>query len=128
MKKSFATAEKRVRYLGSAKEGVGHWWWQRVSAMALIPLSIWFIASLVLLSGADYSLWRAWVQSPYVAVGMALFMLGAIYHGVLGLQVVIEDYLPHHGSRLFWILLVNFAGWILGALSLVVFIQLFVGR
>ena len=54
----------RARGLGSAKDGVHHWWIQRLTAIALIPLVVWFAISLVMLSGADFNMVRAWIGSP----------------------------------------------------------------
>ena len=82
----------RVRGLGSAKEGVGHWWAQRLTALALIPLSLWFVISVVAHSGADYQAMRDWVGSPLVAGLLILLIVSTFYHVYLGLQVVIEDY------------------------------------
>ena len=82
----------RVRGLGSAKEGVGHWWAQRLTALALIPLSLWFVISVVAHTGADYQAMRDWVGSPLVAGLLILLIVSTFYHVYLGLQVVIEDY------------------------------------
>ncbi len=82
----------RVRGLGSAKEGVGHWWAQRLTALALIPLSLWFVISVVAHSGADHEAMRDWVGSPLVAGLLILLIVSTFYHVYLGLQVVIEDY------------------------------------
>jgi succinate dehydrogenase / fumarate reductase membrane anchor subunit len=82
----------RARGLGSAKEGVGHWWAQRLTAIALIPLVVWFAVSLVMLSGADFNTVRAWIGSPVVMV-LLIFTIGVgLHHGQLGMQVVYEDY------------------------------------
>jgi succinate dehydrogenase / fumarate reductase, membrane anchor subunit len=78
--------------LGSAKEGVEHWWAQRVSAVALIPLGLWFAASLVALAGADRAAVLAWLHAPVQAVLAILLLIAVFYHAALGLQVVVEDY------------------------------------
>ena len=78
--------------LGSAKEGVEHWWAQRVSAVALVVLGLWFAASLIAHAGADRSAVIAWLQSPVPAVLAILLLIALFYHAALGLQVVIEDY------------------------------------
>ena len=88
----FRTPLSRARGLGSAKEGLHHWWMQRVTAIALIPLVVWFAISLVMLSGADYAVVRAWIGSPLVMVLLTLTIGVGLYHGALGLQVVWEDY------------------------------------
>jgi succinate dehydrogenase / fumarate reductase membrane anchor subunit len=82
----------RARGLGSAKEGVHHGWRQRVTAIALIPLVVWFAISLVMLSGADYAVARAWIGSPLVMVLLTLTIAVGLYHATLGMQVVLEDY------------------------------------
>ena len=78
--------------LGSAKEGVEHWWAQRLSAIALVPLVVWFVISIIGLAGADRAAFVAWLHRPLSAVLFVLLLISAFYHGQLGLQVVIEDY------------------------------------
>ena len=95
---SFRTALGRARGLGSAKEGTGHWWGQRVSALALIPLSLWFAASLMHVVYGDYGAAAHWVHTPWVAVLLVLLLLTVFYHAYLGVQVVVEDYV--HGEAL----------------------------
>ena len=82
----------RARGLGSAKDGLHHWWLQRITAVALVPLVVWFAISLVMLSGADYSAVRAWIGSPLVMVLLILTIGIGLHHGQLGMQVVWEDY------------------------------------
>lgn len=82
----------RARGLGSAKEGAGHWIAQRVTAIVLIPLALWFAVSVIGLSHADYPTFKAWMGKPGNASLLLLTMLTVMYHAVLGLQVVIEDY------------------------------------
>lgn len=100
----------RARGLGSAKQGVHHFWVQRVSAVALIPLGLWFVFSIALLAakGASYEAVSHWVAAPSVAVTLALFLAAAFYHGALGLQVVIEDYVPQNGAKITLLLLTKF--------------------
>ena len=88
----FRSPLSRARGLGSAKEGVHHWWAQRLTAIALIPLVVWFAISLVMLSGAEYNVVRAWIGSPLVMVMLILTIGIGLHHGQLGLQVVWEDY------------------------------------
>lgn len=78
--------------LGSAKEGVGHWWSQRVSAVALIPLTLWFVASIIAHTGSEYATFIAWLRTPLASILMILLLIAIFYHTALGLQVVIEDY------------------------------------
>jgi succinate dehydrogenase / fumarate reductase membrane anchor subunit len=78
--------------LGSAKTGAEHWWAQRVSAVALIVLGVWFAAALIAHAGADHAAVVAWLRGPVVAILMILLVAATFYHAALGLQVVIEDY------------------------------------
>lgn len=82
----------RARGMGSAKDGAAHWWAQRVSAAALVPLSLWFVTSMVILTGADRSAVVAWLQAPFAAIVTTLLLIAVFYHMSLGVQVVIEDY------------------------------------
>jgi succinate dehydrogenase / fumarate reductase membrane anchor subunit len=86
--------------LGSAKEGVAHWWRQRVSALALVPLTLWFVIAVIGLIGADHAAFIAWVRSPMPAVFLVLLLVATFYHTALGLQVVIEDYIHGEVARL----------------------------
>jgi succinate dehydrogenase / fumarate reductase membrane anchor subunit len=82
----------RARGLGSARGGVEHWWMQRVTAAALIPLTLWFVVSLIALTGSDYNAFVAWLKAPFVAILMVLLLIALFHHMALGLQVVVEDY------------------------------------
>lgn len=107
------TPLSRARGLGSAKEGVHHWWMQRVTAIALIPLVMWFAISLVMLTGADFAVVRAWIGSPLVMVLLTLTIGVGLYHGQLGLQVVWEDY-TDGALRVFLILFTKFIAVLFG--------------
>jgi succinate dehydrogenase / fumarate reductase membrane anchor subunit len=78
--------------LGSAKGGVGHWWAERVSAVALVPLTLWFVASIIAHTHSSYAIFIAWLKMPIITVLMILLQIALFYHSALGLQVVIEDY------------------------------------
>jgi succinate dehydrogenase / fumarate reductase membrane anchor subunit len=78
--------------LGSAKNGVEHWWLQRVTAIALVPLTVWFTASLIAHADNDYPTLVAWLRMPIVTIAMVILLIALFYHTALGLQVVIEDY------------------------------------
>jgi succinate dehydrogenase / fumarate reductase, membrane anchor subunit len=93
--------------LGSAKEGVDHWWAQRVSAVALIVLGLWFVASLVALAGADRATVTAWLHGPLAAILTILTLAAVFYHSALGLQVVIEDYVHAEGVKIAAVVLVR---------------------
>lgn len=90
----------RVLGLGSAKEGVEHWWRQRTTALALVPLTVWFVISVIAMVGADRAAIVAWMHNPMIAVLMIALVVATFYHAALGLQVVIEDYVHGEGLRL----------------------------
>lgn len=90
----------RVLGLGSAKEGVEHWWRQRTTALALVPLTIWFVIWVIAMVGADRAAMVAWMHNPISAVLMIVLIVATFYHAALGLQVVIEDYVHGEGLRL----------------------------
>lgn len=98
----------RVRGLGSAKEGVRHWWAQRVTAIALVPLSIWFVVAVISLMGADYTQYQAWIGHFGNALLMILTTLVLFYHAHLGMQVIIEDYVHGEGARVITLLFFKF--------------------
>jgi succinate dehydrogenase / fumarate reductase membrane anchor subunit len=85
--------------LGSAKEGVEPWWAERVSAVALVPLTLWFAASIIAHTGDDYATFIAWLRTPLATVLMILLLVALFRHTTLGLQVVIEDYV-HSGVKI----------------------------
>ncbi len=89
---SLRSALGRVKGLGSAKEGVGHWRVQRLTAMALVPLSLWFVLSLLRVFNNSHSEVVAWVSAPTVTVLLIALSAMLFWHLQLGLQVVIEDY------------------------------------
>ena len=97
----------RARGLGSAREGVASWWFERVTAVALVPLTLWFAASLIALAGADYATVVGWLKSPLAALLMVLQLTALFSHLALGLRVVIEDYV-HSGVKIPALLAVRF--------------------
>ena len=109
----------RARGLGTAKEGLHHWWMQRLTAVALVPLTFWFVYSLIRLAHGDNGAFYEWMLSPVNATALILFIVVGIHHGVLGLQVVIEDYVSTHGTRTVAIILTKFVGYSLAALAVV---------
>ena len=113
---SMRTPLSKVRGLGSAKEGTGHFWHQRLTAVANIPLVIiglWLVVSLV---GAPYSEVRATLASPLTVIFIALFSISVLYHMRLGMQVVIEDYVHSELRKVFLIMLNTFFVFFSGAL------------
>ena len=82
----------RVKGLGSAKEGLGHWRLQRLTAIALVPLALWFVTALMSLITAPHAQVVMWISKPYVTVLLLALVVSLFWHVKLGLQVVIEDY------------------------------------
>jgi succinate dehydrogenase / fumarate reductase, membrane anchor subunit len=104
----------RVLGLGSAKDGAGHWWAQRVSAVALIPLTLWFMFSLLALPALDYATVRAWLSFPLSGF-LALLLVGvSTYHSYLGTNEVIEDYVHSAGMKVLSLLSLRFAHVLVG--------------
>jgi succinate dehydrogenase / fumarate reductase, membrane anchor subunit len=99
----------RAMGLGSAKAGVEHWWAQRVTALALVPLALWFVIAVIELAGADRALFVDWVRQPLPAVFLVLLLIATFYHGALGLQVVIEDYVENETARFGLLIVMRFA-------------------
>lgn len=95
---SFHSPLGRAIGLGSAKSGSQHWLVQRVTAIALVPLTLWFVASIIAHAGSDYPVFIAWLRTPLAATGIILLLIALFHHTALGLQVVIEDYV-HSGAR-----------------------------
>ena len=98
-----------ARGLGSAKDGVGHWWIQRLTAVALVPLSFWFVYSVVHFQLADYATMVMWIRSPFVAVALCLYFVAIFYHSALGIQVVVEDYVHSEWVKIPALVLNKFA-------------------
>lgn len=105
---SFRTPLGRARGLGSSRQGTGHWLAQRVTAIALIPLSLWFVILVLLHMRADYVTALIWLHSPVVSVLSVLLLTTVFYHAYLGLQMVIEDYLHAEWLKLSALLLIKF--------------------
>lgn len=108
------TPISRVRGLGSAKEGTHHWWMQRLTAIALIPLGIWFVISMISLAGADHAAASAWLANPLTAVLMLLLIVATFHHLQLGLQVVIEDYIHSEAAKVVCLIGLKLASFALG--------------
>jgi succinate dehydrogenase / fumarate reductase, membrane anchor subunit len=116
---SLRTPLGRVRGLGSAKEGVSHWWAQRVTALALVPLTLWFAVALISVVHADHAGAVAWIGSPLNSALLILLLICVFYHAILGLQVVIEDYVHGEGAKLATLLVTKFILTLLGAIAIV---------
>jgi succinate dehydrogenase / fumarate reductase, membrane anchor subunit len=110
---SLRTPLARVLNHGAAGDGVGHWWQQRVSALALAPLSLWLTLALLPLATRDYVSVTTWIGSGVHPILLCLTVLLAFWHAWLGLQVVIEDYVPHAALKTTLLLLCGFAAGLL---------------
>ena len=108
----------KVRGLGSAKEGTHHWWLQRVTAIANIPLVIFMVISFVGNVGKSHAEWVAWLKQPMASVLVILFVANFVYHMRLGLQVLVEDYVHDHGTKIASMLVITFACVLIAALSI----------
>lgn len=113
------TPLSQARGLGSAKEGASHWWMQRVTAVALVPLTLWFGFSVALLGQVDYETIVEWVSSLWVTVLLILLIVATFYHLKLGIQVILEDYIHTEWLKLSSILLSNFASILLAVIGIV---------
>lgn len=98
----------RVLGLGSAKEGVHHWWVQRLTSVALVPLAVWFLVSLLSLPSLDHTTVIVWMAQSWTSLLLILFVLIATWHSQLGLRVVVEDYV-HSGAKTVVLVLLTFA-------------------
>ena len=99
MSNEMHTPLKRAKGWGSAKSGTHHFWVQRLTALALIPLSLWFCFGIASLPSLGYADFIAWMQTPYSAIMMIMTLAAVFYHYALGLQVIIEDYVSDHAIR-----------------------------
>lgn len=109
----------RVRGLGSAKEGTHHWWVQRLTAVALVPLTLWFVASVIVVATADYTAVSQWAQSPMNTVFLLLLIVATFYHAQLGMQVVFEDYIHSEWLKVWSLVLLRFVMITLAFISIV---------
>lgn len=121
---SIQTPLGRVRGLGSAKSGVEHFWHQRLTAAALVPLTIWFVWIVARYAGAPHAEVVTALSNPINAALMLLFVIAALYHMALGLQVVVEDYITTKGAKLAALFLVNFTAVAIAMVCLVAVLRI----
>jgi succinate dehydrogenase / fumarate reductase membrane anchor subunit len=113
----------RALGLGSAKDGVEQWWLERVTAIALVPLTVWFAASIVVHMNGDYATAIAWLQTPLATTLMVLLLTALFWHTALGLQVVIEDYV-HSGLKLPLLIAMRFCCFVLAVAGILAMLRI----
>ena len=116
--RSMQTPLAAVRGLGSAKSGLHHWWNQRMTAVAMVPLVIWMVSLCILMTGASYQDALAITSHPANATVLILFVAVGFWHAILGLQVILEDYVAAEGLRLVLIVVIRMFAIALAALSI----------
>jgi succinate dehydrogenase / fumarate reductase membrane anchor subunit len=114
----------RVRGLGAARAGTAHWWLQRLTAIALVPLALWFIVAALHLSGLPRADVAHWAANPVNTALLISLVVAAFQHGQLGLQVVLEDYIHGEALRLVLVLLVKGAAFLLGLIAVLAVLKL----
>jgi succinate dehydrogenase / fumarate reductase membrane anchor subunit len=124
---SMRTPLGRAIGLGSAKEGVQHWWAQRLTALALVPLLLWFVASLIAHLGAGRPDVLVWLGAPVPAITMVLLLIAGLYHMALGVQVVIEDYIHTEWVKLAALVLDRFVAFILAIAGIFAVLRIALG-
>ncbi len=117
----------KARGLGSARNGTAHWWAQRLTSVALVPLVVWFIVSIAALTGADHATIVAWIANPFTAVLLALMVIAGFYHLKLGGQVIIEDYVHHEGLKIASVMALNFVCAAVGLASIFAILKISFG-
>jgi succinate dehydrogenase / fumarate reductase, membrane anchor subunit len=118
----------RARGFGSAKEGVGDWWAQRLTSVGLIVLGFWFVVSLLALPGRDYATVVAWVRSGFTAPALILFVLVCAWHSQLGIRVIIEDYVHEVGAKTLALGVSSFAHVVIAAIGVFAVLRVALGR
>lgn len=126
-RKQMRTSFDRTQGLGSAREGVGHWWMQRVTAVALIPLTLWLTASLIARARYDYGNFIIWLRTPFTSVLMVLLLIALFYHMALGLQVVVEDYVHTDRIKIPTVVVIHLASFTLAAAGIVTTLRIAFG-
>ena len=124
---NLSTPLAKARGLGSAKSGTHHWIAQRLTAIALIPLSFWFVFSLVCITELNHQTATEWVQSPLVAVFLLLFIITLFHHAQLGLQVVIEDYIDCKVVKITGLILLKLVSLFAGLAAAIAVLKIYLG-
>jgi succinate dehydrogenase / fumarate reductase membrane anchor subunit len=124
---SLSTPLAKARGLGSAKSGTHHWIAQRLTAIALIPLSLWFVLSLVCMTELNYQAAIEWIQSPLSAVFLLLFIIAMFHHAQLGMQVVIEDYVDCKVMKITGLVLLKLISFFAGLAAATAVLKIYLG-
>ena len=117
----------QVRGYGSAKEGVAHWWTQRLTSVALIVLGCWFVVSLLALPAFDYVTLVRWMRSGWTALPLILFAAVATWHSELGVRVIIEDYVHEVGAKTLALAFSTFIHVVIGVASVLAVLKVALG-
>jgi succinate dehydrogenase / fumarate reductase membrane anchor subunit len=122
--KTAETPLHKVQGLGAAHSGTGHFWHERVTAVALIPLSLWFLYVMLGLSGTSEVTALQFLAHPWNAILMGAFVLFSLWHAYLGLQVVIDDYVHTAGMKIFLMLVIRFSVIAIAAISIFAIVRI----
>ena len=111
---------------GSAKQGTEHWWAQKLTAVALVPLTLWFVIALLGVNITDFAAPRVWISQPVNAIPLILLVIAGLYHSILGLQVIVEDYV-HGALKVVTLLALQLLHWALAVAAIYSVIVISVG-
>lgn len=118
---------KSARQAGGNREATRHWWLLRLTAVALVPLSVWLVVSLVALAGADYVTMAAWLSSPFVSILMIATLVALFYHLRLGLQEIVEDYVYSAFAKTVTTVALTFGCFLLAVASILSVLKVAIG-
>ena len=121
---SLRTPLGQVQGLGSARSGTQHFWRQRATAVVLVPLTLWFVWTVARYTGASHVEVRHFFANPFNAGLMLIFVLAGLYHMVLGVQVIIEDYIHREGTKLALLVLNQFAAFAVAVICAIAILRL----
>lgn len=124
---SLRTPLAAARGLGAAKSGFSHWWQSRITSIALVPLTLWFVFAIAGLGSMDHAAFVAWVRSPLVTALLILSLAVTVYHMMLGLRVIVEDYVQVEWIKVTGILVINFVSILIGVVGLVSVLKISLG-
>ena len=121
------TPLRKVRGLGSARDGTGDFWHQRLTALSSIPLLIFFLVLVIALTGSTYEEVRETLANPFIALVLAFMLISILYHMKIGMQIIIEDYVHEEGTKIVLLALNIFFPIVLGVLSLAALFKIVLG-